>query len=198
MLVPTDMKTLRSNESRQLKTLSGAKNQTLLHFLRPDDVVMQSANFYHELLRIKNDPDQAAVSLSRSSLVIQESDFGQAPQFLDLIAPPVIGEADLAFSPPALIQNLEAVATKVSFLEVEVIESDQADYENVSVLWTQTYEGWLSGLEKPHLKIGLDPNKSYRWQVMFMGQDSSTYDDREQLNLNKITHVTQNAAEISK
>ncbi|MBC87243.1 MAG: hypothetical protein CL677_08705 [Bdellovibrionaceae bacterium] len=196
LLIPTDMKSLGSQQSIEMKTLNDGAPKTLVHYMRLDDLRAQSTHLRKELFASAENSPSRTMSLAQSSLVIQESGFGEAPEFLDLVEGPLLSETALNFTPPRHLRGLEAVATRVSLQEVIVEQSEQGSFEKTTTLWAHNFEGWLGQLEKPNLDIDLDPNKTYRWSVQYFAQPTGIATHNNTLDLTHVTHITQNASDF--
>jgi hypothetical protein len=83
--------------------------------------------------------------------------------------------------------------------EIETFGSGHAQSEQRTRLWEVWSPAWLSQVELPKLNFPRNPNRKYRWEVMFLAQPANLTGGTARVNgvdLQSVTHVTRNTLEF--
>lgn len=112
--------------------------------------------------------------------------------FLDFAAPPRHVDDTIHLTPPTVQSEIASVATYITLSEIESIGSGQVTTEKRTTLWELLAEGWIQQANLPHLPMDLRPNKSYRWEVLYLGQKGFRASTGGHL-LDGITHISRSS-----
>jgi len=208
-LVPTDLKRLNAGQTLNLKSFNGNGLASMFSFL-----VEAAANipaslnqpfaWFKPLLNIEPglmspDPAVGAQDFTRLSFAFMPAEGGVAPQFLPLIAKPMLAGNVLALQVPAVPAGLTPVATYLVMSEVETIVTGNVTSERRTRLWEVWSNAWLGQVELPKIAFNKRPDRTYRWEVMFMARPVNFIDavaPASRVDLKTVTHVTRNALDI--
>lgn len=200
-LYPTDVKTVEANQSVQLNGASGT-NSSILSILRLDSSNQPTnKEQLFELLNadtfnIRAWAEATASSTSafgQLSFVLQSSTDGSAPRFLNLVPAPVVTTDLLTVTPPSQVSGVTAVATLAIYSEIEVTGGEKVKTERRTRLWEVVSPGWVNQIALPNIALNPDPNKTHRWEILFLGRAGATNSSNP---LEGITHVTRNATDL--
>ncbi len=199
-LYPTDVKTVQSGGSVQLNGASG-KASNILSILRADNnLSAQNATEVMNMLGAETfnlrtwiETSNRGSAFGQLSFVLQPAYDGTAPQFLDLVPEPYINGQTISLTPPAQLSGVKAVATLAIYSEIEETGGEKVKTERRTRIWEVVTPGWSQQLDLPSVALNPDPNKKYRWEVLFLGRTGSGNFSNP---LEGITHVTRNAINL--
>jgi hypothetical protein len=117
------------------------------------------------------------------------------PEFIGLIQRPVVADGRITLTVPTHSENIEPVATYVVLSEIERTDAGNYEIERRYRLWEVYQMGWTREIRLPNTSEALNPAKSYRWEVLFMGRNKSHTGSGEYF-LDEITHVSRNAFDL--
>ncbi len=207
VLVPSDLKRVNSNQTLNMKSFPG--NASVFSFLvnavaNASALLNQPFAWFKPLLdldrsRMMFDPAVAKQDFTQLSFAFLAGQGGVAPQFLPLVAKPLLQDNILKLEAPAIAAGLTPVATYLVLSEVEQIMTGNVASEKRSRLWEVWSTAWLDQVELPKINFNKRPDRVYRWEVMFMARpvnfvDAATPGSR--VDLQTVTHVTRNALDI--
>lgn len=116
------------------------------------------------------------------------------PLFLEIVPRPTVSGDKISVTPPPMVEGVEPVATFVVLSEIQRQTKGRYNIEQRFRLWEIAQFGWTNELQLPKSNITLDPNKNYRWEVLFMGRRSGhNSGDSGEYFLDDITHVSRNS-----
>lgn len=210
LLTPTDMKRLTSGQSMNLKSSAVAPSVLSVLMVDANAVTLQAMEFAHRMFAPLDLIDGYLVNnnlmgskpqdFSRLSFALLPAQNGVAPQFLPLIGAPSMNGSVMKLDAPALPAGLTPVATYMVLSEIESISgADKVTSEQRTRLWEVWSGAFLQQVELPKISFTRNPNRKYRWDVMFLARPSSFVSESVKPNvvdLSTITHVTRNALDI--
>jgi hypothetical protein len=214
LMVPTDLKRIMPGQSMALKSTGSKPNvlslliidskagktlvEKAMDRLSPMGVMNPGSDF--PIPTGKLFPAQSFQQLSFSLL---PATTGVAPTFMSLIDPPTIDAQNvLKMNAPANVPpGLTPVATYMVLTEIQSFGSGSAGVqsEQRTRLWEVWSSAWLNQVELPKISFPRNPNRKYRWEVMFLAQPSSVSSGTSRVNgvdLHAVTHVTRNTLEF--
>ncbi|MGZ3723373.1 MAG: hypothetical protein ACXVA9_10610, partial [Bdellovibrionales bacterium] len=100
---------------------------------------------------------------------------------------------------PALPAGLVGVATYMVLTEIQTFGTGNVQSEQRTRLWEVWSSAWLNQVELPKITFAHNPNRKYRWEVMFLAQPASFTGGTVRTNgvdLHSVTHVTRNTLEL--
>src|SRR4051812_31548265 len=117
----------------------------------------------------------AAQSFQQMSYALLPAKSGAAPQFLPLIpAPSIDAQNVLKMTAPASVPaGLKSVATYMVLTEVQVFGTGNTQSEKRTRLWEVWSSTWLNQVELPKITFPHNPDRKYRWEVMYLAQPAS-------------------------
>jgi hypothetical protein len=126
---------------------------------------------------------------------------GVAPQFLPMInAPTFDANANvMTFSTPALPAGMTAIATYAVLSEIQTMGSGSVQSEQRTRIWEVWSPAWLNQVQLPKVSFTRQPNRKYRWDVMFLARPANIPGGTSPVNgvdLQSVTHATRNVLEI--
>lgn len=211
LFFPTDVKSIASGGSQALKMPNASAGflVSLLTLEKPaltnaKTVQQNAAQFFMQSLtkvfnvftlavnQVKQDnlTDGVAVSLA-----LQRSRLSAAPDFMGLIDAPRIEGETLVLDRPVARKDIVQVATYLTLAEVEFIQHGKNRTEKRYRLWELFTPGWASEVRLPQNNLSLDPAKTYRWEVMYLGRSPEIRDDGGYF-LDNVTHVSRNSRNL--
>ncbi len=211
LFMPTDLKRLTSGQSMNLK--SKGTNRSVLSLLLEDNTELVNNT---ESLRGLLGPlfDMAELlpkntlpvvlkgpqDFSRLSFAFQAaSASGVQPNFLPLVAKPVLSGNIINMQVPQLLPGLTPVATYLVFSEVEVLGEGNTKSERRTRMWEIWSQAWLNQVELPKIEFVKNPGRKYRWEILFLARPSHFIPNASgngQVDLTTVTHITRNALDI--
>lgn len=204
--VPTDVKRLTSGQSMTMKTSAGGQPMLLSLLMENQsnalDVFEKTLlEFFAPLTGIL--PPQQTVptqnqDFSKLSFAFLPASGGVAPQFLPLINKPVLDGQVMKFQVPALINGVVPAAMYLTLSEIQTV-GDGVKIERRTRLWEIWSKAWLDQIELPKLPVERKPDRTYRWDVIFLAHPAQFVNDPlpgDPVDLNTITHATRNSLDI--
>lgn len=183
---PTDLKQLKSRESRSVK-LRANDNAPIIFAVRTK--IGTRAQFQETST---GEIGMNLYKLSAASGVLYFDPFHQklAPEPLELLAPPSYDRknnlhVNIPKSAPAMIEKM----TVATLLEVIPYHNQLGDFEKLKAKWEVTTSDWTRDIslpEWPEDTLG----KANRWEVALMGAGASA---NKTLGTTRMTHVTRNS-----
>lgn len=180
-LYPSDVKSLKAREARQLSVPSTGAND-LLNVITATD-------------RTKN--------LAASANLLDISNTSQTMQFLGILNKPTGDMTKVMVARPIVPTGIEPAGMYVSLSTVVSQMIDEVKVETTTRLWELFLTDWNEQITLPTLPSGMNleksPNVTYRWEVSFMASDKmKTQQSRDVLsNLVKdISYVTRNSSDF--
>lgn len=194
-LFPTDLKHVDSGKSVTLKMPSSNTKTYSLSVLLDQSVAnfnAQDPNLVNVLL-LQSSP---AASFHQMSIALEESNKGTPVEFLDLVPAPQLIQDKLMFQTPQQSLNIEPIATYVTLSEVvQQNAGSKIPVDKKTRLWEVYAKQWVNEIQLPEVSKTLDPQKKYRWDVMFLGRSRSAASNGGQL-IDEVTHVTRTALDL--
>jgi hypothetical protein len=212
LLYPTDLKFIDAGDREALKTYDNGQERLIASMLtnRPENDVIDIgklgvespislsesfAEFFGTVMNQQEQIEPQVDGLGQMSIAIQSEDQqGQPPQFLSLVAKPVVEDGALLLNPPATNDLVMPAMTLVVYSSIEEIQSGEITIEKRTRLWEIATAGWISRLDLPEVEIEEENASTHRrWEVIYLGLDR-----RKLLNegLDEITHITRNLVDI--
>lgn len=206
-MIPSDLKRLNSNQTMNLKSFGTAPS--MFSFLvttttRAVAALSQPFRWFMPLVNLEAspqlmDPEIARQDFTQLSFALQPAAGGVAPQFLPLIDKPTLNGNVLSLPALSVPAGLTPVATYLVLSEVETIMTGNVASEKRSRLWEVWSNAWLNQVELPQITFAKRPDRTYRWEVMFMARPVNFVGaevSSSRVDLNTVTHVTRNALDI--
>lgn len=199
IMSPTDVKRFNKNETINLKSHNGT-NPSVLAVLAPS--AGAAVNLIDLIVpNMGNAPGAKAgerpqQDFTQSSLALLPAGGGAAPQFLPLIAKPVFANNVITATPPALPEGLTAASMYLVFSEIEPIEGGSVKNERRTRLWEIWSDVWAPEVQIPVIEFARNPDRIYRWEVMFLARATGAAAGIDASDLNTVTHVTRNAVDL--
>lgn len=179
---PTDVKRLLQKETKALKFPEDTKGSRILSVLLDKDLDFG-----------KNDEEDNSEEKKNSGIAQMSLAFSEpnsSIDFLNLVEPPAVSDKTISISPPQLPSYLKESGVLVILSEIEKIKGGSFDTEKRTRIWQGRSYSWISNFDIPEVAKDLDPEKHYRWEVLFMAQDKKANLPN---TIENITHVTRNA-----
>lgn len=216
-LYPTDLKTFKSGETKNLKTIGTPDQQHVLALMtenlkKPEPSgsegigtptvieplsitkLLQDDLFSTDTPETSGQDNLGQFDLNKMSFALLKVG-GPAPAFIGFAAPPVVEGNSLALTPPAPVPGILSIATLVIYSEVEVTEVDRVVSEKRTRLWELTTQGWANRISLPSVPQINDTSKKYRWEVLFLGQlEGKTPGSIS--DLSAVTHVSRSQLDL--
>lgn len=169
-----------ANRSQELGALSKEESFDLRSFF----------SFYSQTLypNGKKSKQSAGISLSLS---FEKADNTSPVSFIDFVEAPIVTQNALKLDVPQIFGEISPIATYVTLSEIEILGSGRVKTEKKTRKWEFLAGGWQQDIEIPKLSLDTDPNKSYRWEVLFLGRKGSGQSGG--LLLDGITHVSRSS-----
>ncbi len=166
---PTDVKSLKSYETRQLNTTVKG-NSDLLTILTSENQSRRATSAY-------------LTSIGQQS---------KSLQFLGLFNVPTVNTEKIMVDLPTKPSDIEASGMYVTLSRIDVQKVGDAYIENTIRVWEFYLNNWTSEILLPQLPDGMgfrrDANVRYRWEINFMA--------RETADAKEISYVTRNSVDI--
>ncbi len=224
-LFPTDIKRLESGETRQLKSTGQSSEGFVLSAFkkydganRRDETPAPTWPDCDDFYICDNGPSQISLAdfFSRSQESFTQLSFALTPAssstqpiyFMPLIEAPVLAHSrQLNFEVPAPEERISPLGTLVILSEIEMVGQGEMKFEKRTRLWQVMAGSWIDQLDLPEMDWPRQPGRSYRWEVLFLGQDLKTgQQDSRALSsrganegvfsVDAVTHVTRNALDF--
>lgn len=201
---PSDLKSIGAGETVAMKVpQAAASDRYILSLMMSKDeadmMVTQPESLTDELKlmvdRLLNPADivEGAVSLTWQSA---SSDDAVVPEFMSLVnRPNLTGSHSLELNVPVASPLIRPVATYVILSEVEKPPRGQYGAEKRFRLWEVFADGWVDKIELPPLFNNIQPGKTYRWEVLFLGADANTTSQQGYF-LDEVTHLSRNSLDF--
>lgn len=205
LMTPFDLKRLTSSMTLNLKTVANWGASIVVSLMLPNTATNQKPVIDMELIKawplgvpLLINP-MANQDFSELSFNVQSANGAVTPSFIEGLKKPVATSSQLKMTVPARPSGMNAVATYAVLSEIETIGSGNLKSERRTRLWEMMSPGWVSAVDLPKFSLQKNPNRTYRWDVMFMGSTLPIgtpiiVDDK--VDLSKITHVTRNATDF--
>jgi hypothetical protein len=207
MLVPTDVKRVNSGQSLNMKSFGAAPMMFsfLVNATRDAKAILSKPFSWFKPLMdldrenfLANSP-VAEQDFTQLSFALLPATGGVAPQFLPLIAQPSLTGDVLAMTVPTLPAGLVPVATYMVMSEIESTMVGNVASEKRTRLWEVWSTTWLSQVELPKISFNKRPDRTYRWEVLFMARPANFIGatvPSSRIDLSTVTHVTRNALDL--
>lgn len=211
IMLLTDLKRLTPGQSMNLKYAGSAPSVLSLLLVNSNPIVnginaqamreLEPINFSAPLTNNSVPAVSATQSFAQLSFAFLPAAGGVAPQFLPLIDKPSLDATNvLHMSVPATIPSgLTPVATYMVFTEIQTLGTGKVKSEQRIRLWEVWSTSWLGQLELPKINFARNPNRKYRWEVMFLAQPVGFTGGSVRTNgvdLKSVTHVTRNTLDL--
>lgn len=204
LMAPTDLKRLNPGQSLNLKSTAAAGAQQVLSLLMDNAAALIAGTTLERFFApVLNPPAKvgttAAQDFSKLTFAIQPAAGGVAPEFLPMVNKPEINGNVVTLDMPALPNGLTAIATYLVFSEIEKVGTGATATERRTRLWEVWNESWINQVELPQIEFTRNPNRVYRWEVMFLAGPSHFVRDlnlTSGVDLNSVSHVTRNAVDL--
>lgn len=138
-------------------------------------------------------PEPEKEEVTGLSLAMSPAD--TTPEFIGLVRPPELIEGGLKLTTPEFSNGIMPVATYVIFSEITPGSSEDLRAEERNRLWEVFVPGWTSYVSLPQVEFEVDPTKQLRWEVFFLGRDSSVESTGEYF-LDGVTHLSRNSLDL--
>jgi hypothetical protein len=176
-LFPTDVKQVSSDESQVIKTTSDKLQKYVLSMT-------------------KTQAPGSGMKWAQLSFALQKDD-GQGtpvkPKFLGLIPPPIYTPASIQLSPPTPVDGITPIGIYMVMSEIETYITGNVKTERHQRIWEVYTPNWSAQVDLPAIPIPKNPQKSYRWDVLFLGREG----DLVKGNLfENVTHISRNVVDI--
>ncbi|MCB0356308.1 MAG: carboxypeptidase regulatory-like domain-containing protein [Bdellovibrionales bacterium] len=204
---PADLKRVKPGQEMTLKYPASATDSYLLSALVHKDAVPANSkdkfsqeeiidlrSFFtlpsYEMNPLNNSRIQTAgLSLSLS---FEKGDNNDPVSFIDFVDAPIINGNTMTLDVPQIHGEISPMATYVTFSEVETLGTGKVQSEKKTRIWEFIAGGWQQQIQIPQLNIDTDANKSYRWEVLFLGRKGNSPATGGYL-LDGITHVSRSS-----
>ncbi len=153
-LYPSDVKSMKSKESRQLSVMAAGAS---------------------DLLSVVTSPDRK----NRAASATMNSINASTPnlQFLGMVSTPTGDMQSLKVTPPTTPSGVEPAGMYVTLSKVDIKELDDIQYETETREWELYFDTWNDNLVVPQLPPDMSfsraRNVQYRWEVSFMAREAS-------------------------
>lgn len=204
LLMPTDLKRFQAGQSMNLRSASTPSVLSLLmvnanaitadlsmETFRPLSLI----DSYYQINGMASRPQ----SFSQLSFVISQASGGANPNFLSLVNSPVLDAQNvLNVTAPQTPAGVTPAGAYFVFSEIETFPNGKVTSEQRTRLWEVWSPNWPTQVQLPKLTFNRKSNRTYRWEVLFLGS-SSGFSGSTHVNgvdLKSVTHVTRNALDF--
>jgi hypothetical protein len=207
MLIPTDLKRINTGQSLNMKSFGTAP--MMFSFLvnvtkNAKAFLNQPFSWFKPLMDLDRENFIVSSAVAKQdftqlSFAFLSATGGVAPQFLPLIAKPTLTGDVLALTVPTLPAGLTPVATYLVMSEIETTMVGNVASEKRTRLWEVWSTTWLSQVELPKISFTKRPDRTYRWEVLFMARPANFVGaavPSSRIDLSTVTHVTRNALDL--
>lgn len=198
-LYPADVKKVDSGKNQALKYPSANKDDVyFLSALTPDTQPALGEDEEEDTFSFRQLKHKRNLQLSQLSIVLHRIN-QPTPNFIPLLAEPIIQDNQMTLFPPAIPKDVEALGTYLVLYEVENVKAGNFDTEKKTRVWDIYSAQWLDELTLPEVSFSPQAGKNYRWEVLYLGRDMLTSNrSLMQLgdHLNEITHVSRTSKDI--
>lgn len=206
LLFPADLKVLSPQQKLGLRVPStGAHYKVALLTHRSESLLD-----VQKWERLFQNPGQDALFLpmfmkaaaqspnfQQMSISLQSAQDSRPVQFLPLVQAPQVEDGRIRVTPPEALPGIRPVATYIILSEVETLEGGEITSERRTRLWELLSTSWVDRVELPEFQLEKKPNRTYRWEVLFLGQDTEAPSSRAfPVSLEDVTHITRNAVDF--
>lgn len=147
---------------------------------------------FEEYLETTNiNPAEGQMSFS-----IRSTDKPGPTQFLPFVNPPEIHDQAIVLSLPNSSSDIRPFATVLTLSEIETIQSGKITTEKRTFLWEIKSDQWIDQVQLPQLPFQRQPNRTYRWEVLYLGTSDSSKSTRQiqgLYDIDSVTHITRNS-----
>ncbi len=214
----TDLKNIESEQSKELKYPSSRANETLIVsaltveseteskesgggtmdlFAAPLDVLASALDrVFNAFSLLPDDPIARPANTEGLEVSLAVNTLGAStPSFLGLVSAPEVRSDRIILQQPMNTVGVEPIATYLTLSEIEKVQHGKYETEKRYRLWEIVQPNWTTEISLHKNNIVLDPNKNYRWEVLFLGttnkiEASSSY------FLDNVTHVSRNSRNL--
>jgi hypothetical protein len=176
-LFPTDVKQVSSDNTQGVKTSSDALQKYVLSMVKA-----QSSGL--------------SMKWAQLSFALQKDD-GKGttlnPKFLGLIAPPVADGSAVKLTPPAPVDGIQPMGIYLVLSEIETYIAGHVHTERRSRIWEIYTPAWTDKVELPDIPVPKNSQKSYRWDVLFLGREGAPVKGSLFEN---VTHISRNVVDL--
>ncbi len=215
----TDLKQVSSQQSQNLAVSSQSSAHNILSLLMPksktasENMKSELSNgseigldlIIDRLIRFVSPGAMGSISqrgemndsttLTGQSVAFQNSHDGLA-QFLPLVAPPVPNsDGTITLTPPDATTRITPVATYVVLSRIDPIDAGKYHLSRRYRLFESYSMGWISNMKIPHVLNPLQKGKTYRWEVYYLGRNSTAAGSK--YFLDTVTHVSRNSFDFT-
>jgi hypothetical protein len=211
LMIPTDLKRVEAGQSMELKSMGNIPS--VLSLLTVDAKkaatsaielamnLLSPMNFSEELTALPKQEFLGAQNFGQLSFALQPARNGAAPEFLPLINPPTLDNGNVLKMdvPATLPAGLVKVATYMVLTEIQTFGTGRVRSEQRTRLWEIWSSAWLTQVELPKLNFPRNPDRKYRWEVMYLAKPANLTGGTVSINgveLSSVTHVTRNTLEL--
>jgi hypothetical protein len=200
---PSDIKNIKSGQTVSLRVPSAPSNGAFIaSLMMPASEAAQfppafsvEEKLTESLKRLLN-PKEFAASEGGMSLTMLPATPGLVPEFMSLIPRPTIQGDRISFSRPVAGPSIRPVATYVILAEIEKPPKGKFGAEKRFRLWEVFAEGWVTEIDLPKLFNNVQPGKTYRWEVLFLGADATKTRPLNGYFLDDVSYLSRNSLDF--
>lgn len=219
LYIPSDVKRMQPGEVRDLQVPTQAGQNYIASIIMPPPVMVNLGPSIGDQLRLAHPTTPAQYlalfqkifrqwmearrqraalvpAATGISLAITDASATVAPEHIAITAQPQVQGARLVLAPPAVIADVTAVATYVTLAQIETKTVGRMRSEKRTRIMEFFAPGWVNGIDLPDLTSVLQPGKTYRWEVMYLGRDGHITPSHGEYFLDEITHVSRNSVDL--
>lgn len=204
---PSDLKRFKPGQKLNLKYLSGQNKKYVLSALLNKEAVPAKVVRHvgkddiidlRSLLTFPTDHFSSMSALSKSnagvslSLSFEQIEGSSPVSFIEFVTPPVVTQHSIQLDVPQRHRDISPVATYVTLSKIESLGAGKVKTEKKTRKWEFLASGWQSDIELPKLNMDIEPNKSYRWEVLFLGRKGQVFNNGGHL-LDGVTHASRSS-----
>lgn len=209
LMSPTDLKRLKSQESLRLKKMESAPATVISLLIKDNSKKKSMASWFYEVLSMRSilapsnevtpDPEGKSENYNQMSFHMQAATSTIRPEFLPLLDLPVVEEHVLRVSVPTLSEGMQPVAMYWVLSEIEKIGNGDMKSERRTRLWEVWSSSWNPMIELPRINPTRRPDRTYRWEVLFMAQKTTFAENAanaQDVDLSRVTNITRHAVDL--
>lgn len=185
-LLPSDIKRLKSNESQALTITADRSDKYVLSALVPENPTDLSAGAAFTY----------GSSFSRMSVTLERAGSGN-PEFLSLVAPPILSGDQLHVVPPRKPTHIEDMGTIFTLSSIETVKLSRYETVFTKPIWKIYVPHWVDTLTLPDIGLNLDPKKKYRWEAIFLGSRRGVKSKfKGVIDIEKVSHISRSYLDL--
>lgn len=178
-MVPTDVKRLQANESKNLMVLGSSPSLAL-------GVLKKEAEF-----------DPSSPDADRLSAVLLPFNGTVTPQFINLINNPrLASNGDLLLSKPAPVTGVNRLATLTILSDVREVQVGAGTAKFPVRLWEVYAPDWVDTMALPKWPDASPVPKKKRWEVAYIGSQLKQEAELGQAVVDAATHFTHSSSDF--